>query len=59
MADDPMGMEPAGGSGPNPAVLQLAMNDDDAFELGYEAADPLLLERLWGDSVTWPAEHQP
>ena len=61
MANESMGMQPAGSSSlPNPAALTLASLGDDDFELGYEAADPLLQVQLWGEaSVSGPSEHQP
>lgn len=60
MANESMGVQPAGSGLPHPVTLALVPSSDDDFELGYEAADPMLQAQIWGEaSVSWPSEHQP
>ena len=60
MANDAMGPPGSSGGARAPAAdADGRAAADDAFDplmLGYEAADPLLQARLWGEApVSWPA----
>ena len=59
MANDAMWPLASSGGARAPAADADGRASDDAFDplmLGYEAADPLLQARLWGETpVSWPA----